>query len=272
VSVSASTVSKVTDKVQQQVSTWQNRPLAAIYPIIYLDAIHLKIRRDGKVSNTAVYVVLAVDLEGRRDILGHWIGDGGEGANFWLSVVSDLQSRGVEDVFIACVDGLAGFSDAIGAVFPQVIVQRCIVHQIRNSLRYVSTTDQKALMADLKTVYKAATRAEAEVNLLQLGETWSDHYAIAVRSWENNWEELAAFFDFPAEIRRAIYTTNAIEGYNRQLRKVIKTKGAFPSADSASKLLFLAQRNIAKKWTKPILNWPKILNQLAIRFDGRFPI
>jgi transposase-like protein len=272
VSVSASTVSKVTDKVQQQVSTWQNRPLAAIYPIIYLDAIHLKIRRDGKVSNTAVYVVLAVDLEGRRDILGHWIGDGGEGANFWLSVVSDLQSRGVEDVFIACVDGLAGFSDAIGAVFPQVIVQRCIVHQIRNSLRYVSSTDQKAFMADLKTVYKAATRAEAEVNLLQLGETWSDHYAIAVRSWENNWEELAAFFDFPAEIRRAIYTTNAIEGYNRQLRKVIKTKGAFPSPDSASKLLFLAQRNIAKKWTKPILNWPKILNQLAIRFDGRFPI
>lgn len=272
VSVSASTVSKVTDKVQQQVLAWQQRPLAAIYPIIYLDAIHLKIRRDGKVSNTAVYVVLAVDLEGKRDILGHWIGDGGEGANFWLSVVSDLQTRGVEAIFIACVDGLAGFSEAIHAVFPQVIVQRCIVHQIRNSLRYVSSKDQKAFMADLKTVYKAATRAEAEVNLLQLGETWSGQYAIAVRSWENNWEELAAFFDFPAEIRRAIYTTNAIEGYNRQLRKVIKTKGAFPSAESASKLLFLAQQNIIKKWTKPILNWPKILNQLAIRFDGRFPI
>lgn len=272
VSVSASTVSKVTDKVQQQVQAWQQRPLAAIYPIIYLDAIHLKIRRDGKVSNTAVYVVLAVDLEGKRDILGHWIGDGGEGANFWLSVVSDLQTRGVEDIFIACVDGLVGFSDAIHAVFPQVIVQRCIVHQIRNSLRYVSSKDQKAFMADLKRVYKAATRAEAEVNLLQLGETWSGHYAIAVRSWENNWEELAAFFDFPAEIRRAIYTTNAIEGYNRQLRKVIKTKGSFPSAESASKLLFLAQQNIIKKWTKPILNWSKILNQLAIRFDGRFPI
>lgn len=272
VTVSASTVSKITDKVQQQVRAWQNRPLATIYPLIYLDAIHLKIRREGKVSNTAVYVVLAVDLEGQRDILGHWIGEGGEGANFWLSVVSDLQTRGVEDVFIACVDGLTGFSEAIHAVFPQVIVQRCIVHQIRNSLRYVSSTDQKAFMADLKTVYKASTRAEAETNLLQLGETWSNQYAIAVRSWENNWEELAAFFDFPAEIRRAIYTTNAIEGYNRQLRKVIKTKGAFPSADSASKLLFLAQRNIAKKWTKSILNWPKILNQLAIRFDGRFPI
>ena len=270
VTISSSTISKVTDKVRAQVETWQNRSLSAIYPIIYLDAIHLKIRRDGKVSNTAVYVVLAVDLEGKRDVLGHWIGDGG--ANFWLSVISDLQTRGVEDVFIACVDGLAGFSEAIVAVFPQTIVQRCIVHQIRNSLRYVSSTDQKAFIADLKTVYKASTRAEAEVNLLRLGETWSSQYAIAVRSWENNWEELAAFFDFPAEIRRAIYTTNAIEGYNRQLRKVIKTKGAFPSPDAASKLLYLAHHNIAKKWTKPIMNWAKILNQLAIRFDGRFPI
>lgn len=272
VSVSASTVSAVTDKVKGEVSAWQSRPLAAIYPIIFLDALHLKIRRNGKVSNTAVYVVLGVDVEGKRDILGHWIGDGGEGANFWLSVVTDLQTRGVQDVFIACVDGLAGFSDAIGAVFPQAIVQRCIVHQIRNCLRYVASKDQKAFVRDLKTVYKAATREEAEVNLLRLGEVWGDRYAIAVRSWENNWDELAAFFAFPSEIRRVIYTTNAIEGYNRQLRKVIKTKGSFPSAEAAAKLLYLAQRNVTKKWTKPIMNWAKILNQLAIRFEGRLPI
>lgn len=272
VTVAASTVSAVTDKVKGAVAEWQARPLAAIYPIIFLDALHLKIRRNGKVSNTAVYVVLGVNTEGYRDILGHWIGDGGEGANFWLSVITDLQSRGVQDVFIACVDGLAGFSDAIEAVFPQAIVQRCIVHQIRNSLRYVASKDHKAFVRDLKTVYRAATREEAEVNLLRLGESWGDQYAIAVRSWENNWDELAAFFAFPAEIRRVIYTTNSIEGYNRQLRKVIKTKGSFPSADSAAKLLYLAQRNVTKKWTKPIMNWAKILNQLAIRFEGRLPI
>ena len=175
-------------------------------------------------------------------------------------------------MFIACVDGLAGFSDAIGAVFPQAIVQRCIVHQIRNCLRYVASKDQKAFVRDLKTVYKAATREEAEVNLLRLGEVWGDRYAIAVRSWENNWDELAPFFAFPSEIRRVIYTTNAIEGYNRQLRKVIKTKGSFPSAEAAAKLLYLAQRNVTKKWTKPIMNWAKILNQLAIRFEGRLPL
>lgn len=272
VTVSASTVSAVTDKVKGEVLAWQSRPLAAIYPIIFLDALHLKIRRNGKVSNTAVYVVLGVDVDGQRDILGHWVGDGGEGANFWLSVITDLQTRGVQDIFIACVDGLAGFSDAIQSVFPQTIVQRCIVHQIRNCLRYVASKDQKAFIRDLKTVYKAATREEAEGNLLQLGEVWGDRYAIAVRSWETHWDELAAFFAFPAEIRRVIYTTNAIEAYNRQLRKVIKTKGSFPSAEAAAKLLYLAQRNVTKKWTKPILNWAKILNQLAIRFEGRLPI
>ncbi len=194
VSVSSSTISKITEKVQGMVKAWQTRPLGAIYPLIYLDAIHLKIRQEGRVINTAVYVVLGVDLTGRRDVLGHWVGDGAEGANFWLTVISDLQARGVEDVFIACVDGLAGFSDAIAAVFPQTIVQRCIIHQIRTSLRYVGSQDQKAFMRDLKTVYKAATRAEAETNLLKLDEKWGDKYAIAVRSWENNWPELAAFY------------------------------------------------------------------------------
>lgn len=272
VSVSSSTVSAITDKVKTEVQNWQGRLLEPIYPIIFLDAIHLKIRRNGQVSNTAVYVVLGVNPEGYRDVLGHWIGDGGEGANFWLSVVTDLQGRGVRDVFIACVDGLVGFTEAIQAVFPKTIIQRCIVHQIRSSLRYVPSKDQKAFIRDLKRVYKAPTRAEAEVSLLRLGETWGDKYAIAVRSWENNWEELAAFFAYPAEIRRAIYTTNSIEGYNRQLRKVVKTKGCFPSPDSAGKLLYLAQRNITKKWTRPIPNWAKILNQLVIRFEGRLPL
>ena len=196
----------------------------------------------------------------------------GEGANFWLSVVTDLQSRGVQDVLIACVDGLQGFSEAIHAVFPKTEVQRCIIHQIRNSLRYVTSKDQKAFMRDLKTVYKAPTRLEAEENLLKLGETWGNKYAIAVRSWENNWDELSIYFNYPAQIRRVIYTTNAIESYNRQLRKVIKTKGAFPHSDSAAKLLYLANANIVKKWTMPIPNWALILNQLVIRFGDRLPL
>lgn len=272
VDVSASTISKVTDKVIEEVEAWQNRPLAAIYPIIYMDAIHIKIRRDGKVSNTAVHIVLGVDLNGHRDVLGHWVADGAEGANFWLSVVTDLQNRGVQDIFIASMDGLTGFSDAIHAVFPNTVIQRCIIHQIRNSLRYVSWKDQKAFIQDLKMVYQAPNREAAETNLLHLGERWSDKYAIAVRSWENNWDELSTFFDFPAEIRRLIYTTNTIEGYNRQLRKVTKNKASFPSPQAVRKLLFLANINILKKWTRPIYNWPLILNQLAIRFEDRFPL
>jgi len=271
VDISAATVSQVTEKVWPLVEAWQNRPLDAIYPIIYLDAIHLKLRREGKVANTAVYIVLGVDLNGHRDVLGHWVGDGGEGANFWLSVVTDLQNRGVQDIFIAAIDGLQGFKDAIQAVFPQTQIQRCIIHQIRNSLKYVSWKDKKAFTADLKKVYKAPNREEAETQLLQLGESWNQKYAMAVRSWENNWEDLATFFDYPAEIRRLIYTTNTIEGYNRQLRKVSKNKASFPSDEAARKLLFLAHQNIAKKWTRPIVDWPKILNQLAIRFEERWP-
>lgn len=272
VEVSASTISKVTDKVWEAVEAWQNRPLVAIYPIIYMDAIHIKIRRDGKVSNTAVHIVLGVDLNGHRDVLGHWVADGAEGANFWLSVVTDLQNRGVQDIFIASMDGLTGFSDAIHAVFPKTVIQRCIIHQIRNCLRYVSWKDQKAFIQDLKMVYQAPNREAAEANLLRLGEQWSDKYAIAVRSWENNWDELSTFFDFPAEIRRLIYTTNTIEGYNRQLRKVTKNKASFPSPQAVRKLLYLANINIVKKWTRPIINWPLILNQLAIRFEDRFPL
>lgn len=272
VEVSAQTISTITDKVWSLVEAWQTRPLAAVYPIVYLDAIHLKLRRDGRVLNTAVYIVLGVDVDGQRDVLGHWVGDGAEGANFWLSVVTDLQQRGVEDIFIACIDGLTGFRDAIHAVFPQTHIQRCVIHQVRQSLNYVSWKDRKAFVADLKTIYQAPTREAAELRLLELGERWGDRYAVAVRSWERNWEDLATMFAYPAEIRRLIYTTNTVEGYNRQLRKVVKTKGALPSADAARKLLYLVTREITKKWTAPIFNWAKIRNQLGIRFEGRFPL
>jgi putative transposase len=272
VEVSAATISTVTDKVWSLVEAWQNRPLAAIYPIIYLDAIHLKLRRDGKVANTAVYIVLGVDLDGQRDVLGHWVGDGAEGANFWLSVVTDLQSRGVQDIFIACIDGLNGFKDAIQAVFPRAQIQRCIIHQVRQSLTYVSWKDRKAFVADLRTIYQAPTREAAETRLLELSERWSATYPMAVRSWETHWEDLATMFEYGAEIRRLIYTTNSIEGYNRQLRKVTKTKGAFPTDDAARKLLFLVNRNITRKWTAPVPNWARIRNQLAIRFAGRLPM
>ena len=212
-----------------------------------------------------------VDLDGKREILGHWIGDGGEGANFWLSVITDLQNRGVQDVFIAAVDGLSGFSEAIHAVFPQTRVQRCIIHQVRHSLKYVTWKDRKAFVTDLKTVYQAATREEAEANLLRLEETWGGKYGAATRSWRNNWEELATFFECPHEIRRLIYTTNTVEGYHRQLRKVIKNKASFPTPQAARKLLYLATTDIARKWNAPIRNWPLILNQLAIRFEERWP-
>ncbi len=272
VEVSPATISTVTDKVWSLVEGWQNRALAAVYPIVYLDAIHLKLRRDGKVQNTAVYILLGVDLDGQRDVLGHGVGDGAEGANFWLSVVSDLQARGVQDIFIACIDGLTGFKDAIQAVFPRTQIQRCLIHQVRQSLTYVSWKDRKAFTTDLKTIYQAPTREAAEMKLLELAERWSERYPMAVRSWESNWEDLATMFEYPGEIRRLIYTTNSIEGYNRQLRKVTKTKGAFPTDDAVRKLLFLANRDITRKWTAPMPNWARIRNQLASRFAGRFPM
>jgi putative transposase len=272
VDVSPATLSAITDKVWELVEAWQNRPLANIYPIIYLDVIHIKLRRDGKIENTAVYTVLGVDLDGHRDVLGHWVGEGSESSNFWLSVVTDLQGRGVQDIFIACMDGLSGFKDAVLAVFPKTQIQRCIIHQIRNSLKYVTWTDRKFFMADLRLVYQAATREAAEAKLRQLHEKWGDKYAIAIRSWQNNWEDLATFFAYPAEIRRLIYTTNPVEGYHRQLRKVTKSKGAFPTPQAARKLLFLAHREIFKKWAGPIYNWALILNQLVIRFEDRMPI
>jgi len=271
VDVSASTISAITEKVWTLVEAWQNRPLESVYAIIYLDAIYLKIRREGKVVNTAVYNVLGVSLDGQKDVLGHWIGDGAEGANFWLSVVTDLQNRGVEDVLIACVDGLTGFKEAILSVFPQTRLQRCVIHQIRNSLKYIPWKDRKAFVADLKTIYHAPTREAAEAGLCKLEDTWGAKYPISVKSWQNSWDDLATMFDFSADIRRLIYTTNAVEGYHRQIRKVIKNKASFPNPEAARKLLYLATYDIVKKWTTPIFNWTAILNQLAIHFEGRLP-
>lgn len=272
VDVSPTTLSAITDKVWELVEDWQNRALASLYPIVYLDAIYIKLRRESKVENIAVYTVLGVDVEGHRDILGHWVGDGNESSNFWLSVITDLQSRGVKDIFIACMDGLSGFKEAVLAVFPNTQIQHCVIHQIRNSLKYVTWNDRKKFMIDLKEVYQAATRESAEANLRQLSEKWGDKYAVAIRSWQNNWEYLATYFAYPAEIRRLIYTTNSVEGYHRQLRKVTKSKSIFPTSESARKLLFLANRDILKKWTMPLVNWPLILNQLVIRFEGRLAI
>ena len=271
IDVSPETISAITDKVWPLVEGWQNRPLAEIYAILYLDAIHIKLKKDGKIANIAVYNVIGVDLDGHREPLGHWIGDGGEGANFWLSVVTDLQTRGVQDIFIASIDGLTGFKDAIQSVFPETKVQRCVIHQIRSSLKYVVWKDRKAFVADLKTIYQAATREEAEANLQKLEQTWKNKYAAAVRSWQNNWDDLSIFFEFPKEIRRLIYTTNTVEGYHRQLRKVTKNKGSFPTEQAVRKLLYLATMDITRKWTAPLQNWPLILNQLAIRFEDRWP-
>lgn len=272
VEVSPATISAITDKIKGLVEGWQNRELDAIYPIIYLDAIHVKLRHEGRVESIAVYNVLGVDLEGRKDVLGHWIGNGGEGSNFWLSVVKDLQARGVKDIFIACIDGLQGFREAITAIFPRVLIQRCIIHQIRNSLKYVSWRDRKQFAADLKTVYTAINREAGELALLGVAEKWNKQYPMAVKCWEKDWEDLTTFFDFPLEIRRLIYTTNSVEGYHRQIRAVIKTKASFPTAEAVRKIMFLADRDIMLKWTMPLPNWASILNQLAIRFEGRFSI
>lgn len=270
--VSAQTISNITDKVMPLVEAWQSRPLERIYPILYLDAIHFNLKKEHKVENRAVYVVLGLALDGKKDVLGHWVSDGAEGASFWLSVVTDLKNRGVEDIFIAAIDGLTGFKEAIRSVFPKVEIQRCIVHQIRNSLKYVTWADRKAFAADLKGIYQASSRELGETKLLELAEKWGEKCPMAVRSWENNWNDLATFFDYTPEIRRLIYTTNPIEAYNRQLRKVTKTKALFPTYEAVRKLLWLVHRDIVKKWSLPVHNWAMILNQLAIRFEGRFPI
>lgn len=270
--VSADTISSITDRILPELKAWRNRPLDAIYPIVWMDAIHYKVMDDNNQAvSRAVYNVLAIDRDGRKDLLGMYVAKS-EGANFWLSVLSDLQNRGIKDILIACVDGLKGFPDAINSIFPQTTVQLCIVHQIRNSIKYVGSKNQKEFLKDLKTVYKAVNQETGEENLMRLDEKWGEQYPIVIKSWQDNWSKLSAFFDFTAGIRRLIYTTNTVEGYHRQIRKVTKNKGVFPSDAALEKLVYLAYRNIRKKWTMPIANWGMIAQQLAIKFGDRFPL
>lgn len=266
--VSTGTLSAITDKIIHTVKEWQARPLASIYPIVWLDAIHYKIRENGKVAGKAVYTILGVNLDGRKEVLGLYLSEH-EGANFWLQVLTDLSNRGVKDVLIACVDGLKGFPEAIETIFPNTEVQLCVVHQIRNSLKYVGSKNQKEFMADLKRVYKASTKDLAASELDILADKWNDKYPIVITSWRNNWERLSVFFKYPEDIRRVIYTTNTIEAVHRQFRKLTKTKGAFPNQDSLLKLLYMGIQNASKKWTMPIQNWSLTISQLAIFFEGR---
>jgi len=268
IDVSPTMVSKVTDKILPVVTEWQSRPLERIYPIIYLDAIHFKVRKENRIINKAAYSVMGINLDGQKDILGIWVGEN-ESASFWLGVCNDLKNRGVQDILIACKDGLSGFSEAISTVFPKAEIQLCIIHQLRNSLKYVSWKEQKQVMADLKKVYQALTFEEAELAFEMFKEKWGKKHPIIIRSWENNWLELTAYFKYPYEIRRIIYTTNIIEGYHRQLRKVTKTKTAYPTDDALRKIIYLATMEAAKKWSMPVREWKSCISQLAIHFSDR---
>ncbi len=266
--VSNGTVSAVTDKLIPELEQWQQRPLQSHYPIVWLDAIHYKVKVEGRYISQAVYTILGLTLEGKKEVLGLHMSEN-EGANYWLSVLTDLQNRGVEDILIACIDGLKGFPEAIATIYPQTEVQLCIIHKIRNSMKYVGSKNQKAFMADLKPVYKASTLQNAETALDELENKWGEMYPLAIQSWRNHWHHLSAYFKYPAPIRRVIYTTNAVEAVHRQFRKLTKTKGAFPNQNSLLKLLYVGILNASKKWTMPIQNWSQALSQLAIFFEGR---
>tara|TARA_A100001391_G_C5032056_1_gene268629 strand:+ start:57 stop:1259 length:1203 start_codon:yes stop_codon:yes gene_type:complete len=268
ITVSTATLSAITDKIIAEVREWQQRPLDSLYPFVWLDAIHYKVKDNGRYKSKAVYTVLAVDLEGKKEILGLYLSES-EGANFWLSVLTDLKNRGVDDFLIASVDGLTGFPEAIATIYPDTEVQLCIVHQVRNSLKYVASKNQKAFMVDLKRVYRATSKDAAEQALDELEDRWGDMYPIVIKSWRTKWENLSAYFKYPPDIRRVIYTTNSIEAVHRQFRKLTKTKGGFPNEDSLLKLLYLGVQNASKKWTMPIQGWNITLSQLAIFFEGR---
>ncbi|MEG3069745.1 MAG: IS256 family transposase [Candidatus Syntrophopropionicum ammoniitolerans] len=267
IDVSPAMVSKITDKVMPQIVEWQSRTLDRVYPIVFLDAIHFKVRKDNRIVNKAAYSVLGLNMDGHKEILGIWIGEN-ESASFWLGVCNDLKNRGVQDILIACKDGLSGFSEAINTVFPETEIQLCIIHQIRNSLKYVSHKEQRKLMADLKQVYQALTLEEAELAFEMFKENWGKKHPIIIRSWENNWLELTAYFKYPHEIRKMVYTTNIIEGH-RQLRKVTKTKTAYPTDDALKKIIYLATIEAAKKWTMPAREWKSCISQFAIYFGDR---
>ncbi|WWV70220.1 Transposase, Mutator family [Sporomusa ovata DSM 2662] len=269
VEISPELVSKISEKIMPQVTEWQNRPLEAVYPFVFLDAIHYKIRENHQIITKAAYVVLGINLEGYKEILGIWIGEN-ESSKFWLSVLNELKSRGVQDVYLFCVDGLNGFREAIGAAYPKAGIQRCIIHQIRASMRYVNYKHAKVFTADLKEVYTAVTEEAALEKLLSFKEKWGDKYPAAIKSWEDNWDILSTFYAYPPSIRKIIYTTNIIEGLHRQFRKVTKTKAVFPNDDSLRKMLYLASNNIVKKWTQRYRDWDMVLNHLALLFEDRY--
>jgi putative transposase len=270
VEVTAGLISSVTDEVLDEVKTWQNRQLDAVYPIVYLDAIQFKVRDNGHVKNKAIYLAIGVTIEGYKEVLGLWIAQT-EGAKFWLQVVTELKNRGVTDIFIACVDGLKGFPEAIESVFPQTEVQLCIVHLVRHSLNYVGWKQRKEVARDLKLIYTAATDVEAEQRLDEFSLKWDAKFPMIAKSWRGNWTRVIPFFAHPPEIRKVIYTTNAIESLNMSLRKVTKARGSFPNDEAVSKLLYLALRNIAKKWTMPLHAWKDALNRFAIIYENRLP-
>ena len=268
--VSPTLISTVTDGVMDEVKQWQSRPLDAVYPVIYLDCIHAKVRDAGSVRAKAIYLAIGINMEGHKEVLGLWIAQT-EGAKFWLSVVTELKNRGVQDIFIACVDGLKGFPEAIETVYPHAIVQLCIVHMVRNSLNYVGWNKRKEVAADLRLVYSAATIDEAEHALADFEDKWNNAYPPIALSWRNNWQRIIPFFDYPPEIRRIIYTTNAIESVNMSLRKVSKSRGSFPNDEAVIKLYYLALSNIAKKWSMPLRDWKPALNRFTIQFNERMP-
>ena len=268
IEMSPATISRVTDKVIPLLEEWRTRPLESVYPFVFMDAIHYKVREEGRVITKAVYGIIAVNQEGYRDVLGLYVGEN-ESAKFWMNVLADLQNRGLEDILIACVDNLAGFVEAIEAVFPKTDIQLCVVHQIRNSKKYLAYSDTKEFMADLKTIYQAATREKAEHALNRLDQKWAKQYPKVIASWRRNWENLALMFNYSPMIRKVMYTTNAIEAFHRQLRKVTKTKGSFTSDTALMKLLYLVQKDITDKWKNPMHNWNRILSQLAIIYDDR---
>lgn len=266
--VSCELISNITDEVIEEVKEWQNRPLDRLYSILYLDAMVVKVRENGHIFNKSLYIALAVNMDGEKEILGIWINKT-EGAKFWLSVITELKNRGVEDIFIACIDGLSGFGEAINTIFPKTEVQRCIVHMVRNSLKYVPHKNKKEVAEDLKKIYNSDTEELAKKNLEFFKEKWDDKYPKISDSWENNWSEIIPFLAYPKDIRKVIYTTNAIESTNRQIRKIIKSKGVFPNDISVYKIAYLALKNASKKWTMPIRDWKSALNQFAILFGDR---
>jgi len=268
VEASPALISNITDKIMPVIRDWQSRPLQEVYAVLFLDAIHYKVRQEGQIVNKAAYMIIGIDLDGQKDVLGMWIGES-ESAKFWLNILNELKNRGVKDILITSVDNLSGFSEAINACFPQTQIQKCIVHQIRNSTRYVSYQDLKKFTTDLKPIYKAISEEKALEELDRFEEKWGKKYPLAIKSWRSNWPELATFFRYPAEIRKIIYTTNIIESYHRQLRKVTKPKSVFPTDDSLLKILYLITVDITKKWTGRIQNWGLILAQFSIYFEER---